>query len=193
MRPDDKTKYIVTQYFIPQSKLEVDNDDHNAGAKYKEWAQAGYITICEGNDIDLAVVADWFYKLVRDYDIKLYKCGYDQRFARDWLRRMSEYGWSKEYDDVEMVLQNAQTLNNAVLLVEADLKDQLINYNENPVDRWCFSNSCLKVNDLRQALVIKTENSRKIDGSVTLVSLYEMYRRYRSDFKKLVGGQEANG
>ena len=193
MRPGDKTKYIITQYFIPQSKLEVDNDDHNAGAKYKEWAQAGYITICEGNDIDLTIVADWFYKLVRDYDIKLYKCGYDQRFAKDWLKRMSDYGWSKEYDDVEMVLQNAQTLNNAVLLVEADLKAGLINYNENPVDRWCFSNSCLKVNDLRQALVVKTENSRKIDGSVTLVSLYEMYRRYRSDFKKLVGGEENNG
>lgn len=193
MRPGDKTKYIITQYFIPQSKLEVDNDDHNAGAKYKEWAQAGYITICEGNDIDLTIVADWFYKLVRDYDIKLYKCGYDQRFAKDWLKRMSDYGWSKEYNDVEMVLQNAQTLNNAVLLVEADLKAGLINYNENPVDRWCFSNSCLKVNDLRQALVVKTENSRKIDGSVTLVSLYEMYRRYRSDFKKLVGGEENNG
>ena len=45
------------------------------------------------------------------------------------------------------------------------------------------------MNDKRQALVIKTENSKKIDGSVTLVSLYEMYRRYRSDFKKLVGGE----
>ena len=188
MRPDDMTKYILTMYFIPQSKLEVDNDDHNAGARYKEWAQAGYITICEGNDIDLTVVADWFYTLARDYDIKLYKCGYDQRFAKDWLKRMDDYGWTKEYGDVEMVLQNAQTLNNAVLLVEADLKAHYINYNENPVDRWCFKNSCLKVNDLRQALVVKTDNSKKIDGSVTLVSLYEMYRRYRSDFKQLVGG-----
>ena len=190
MRPDDMTKYILTMYFIPQSKLEVDNDDHNAGARYKEWAQAGYITICEGNDIDLTVVADWFYTLARDYDIKLYKCGYDQRFAKDWLKRMDDYGWTKEYGDVEMVLQNAQTLNNAVLLVEADLKAHYINYNENPVDRWCFKNSCLKVNDLRQALVVKTDNSKKIDGSVTLVSLYEMYRRYRSDFKQLVGGSD---
>lgn len=87
-----------------------------------------------------------------------------------------------------MVLQNAETLNNAILLVEADLKAKLINYNENPVDRWCFKNSCLKVNDRRQALVVKTEKAKKIDGSVTLVSLYEMYRRYRGDFKKLVGG-----
>lgn len=188
MRPNDNTKYIATQYFIPQSKLDPENDDHNADAKYKEWAQKGYIEVCEGNDIDLTVVADWFYKLQKNHGIKLYKCGYDQRFAKDWLSRMEEYNWSKQYGDVEMVLQNSLTLNNAILLVEADLKAQLINYNENPVDRWCFKNSCLKLNDLRQALVVKTENSKKIDGSVTLVSLYEMYRRYRSDFKKLVGG-----
>jgi phage terminase large subunit-like protein len=101
---------------------------------------------------------------------------------------MEEYGWTKQAEDVEMVIQNAQTLNNAVLLVEADLKARLINYNENPVDRWCFKNSCLKVNDLRQALVVKTENSKKIDGTVTLVSLYEMYRRHRSEYSKLIGG-----
>ena len=188
MKPNENIKYIETMYFIPQSKLELENDDHNAGAKYKEWAQAGYITICEGNDVDITVVADWFYKLAKEKKIKLYKCGYDQHFAKDWLRRMDDYGWSKEGGDVEMILQNAQTLNNAVLLVEAELKAKLINYNENPVDRWCFKNSCLKVNDLRQALVIKTDNAHKIDGTVTLVSLYEMYRRHRSEYVKLIGG-----
>ena len=190
MKPDDPVKYIITMYFIPQSKLDPENDDHNAGAKYKEWAQAGYITVCEGNDIDLTLCADWFYKLLKEHGITLYKCGYDQRFAKDWLKRMEDYGWTKQYEDVEMVLQNPQTLNNAILLTEADLKARLINYNNNPVDKWCFRNSCLKVNDQRQALVVKTENAKKIDGSVTLVSLYEMYRRYRSDLKKLVGGEQ---
>ena len=188
MLPADNHKYIITKYFIPMSKLEPENDDHDAGAKYKEWVRQGYITVCEGNDIDLTIVADWFYHLQAEYGIKLYKCGYDQRFARDWLNQMEAYGWTKQYGDVEMVLQNAQTLNNAVLLVEADLKAQLINYNENPVDRWCFQNSCLKMNDLRQALVVKADNAHKIDGTVTLVSLYEMYRRYRSDMRKLIGG-----
>lgn len=193
MKPDSPVKYIITMYFIPQSKLDPENDDHNAGAKYKEWAQQGYITVCEGNDIDLTLCADWFYTLLKKHGITLYKCGYDQRFAKDWLNRMDEYGWTKQYGEVEMVLQNAQTLNNALLLVEADLKAQLINYNENPVDRWCFSNSCLKVNDLRQALCVKTENAKKIDGSVALISLYEMYRRYRSDLRKLIGGGSKNG
>lgn len=188
MRPNDPVKYIITQYFIPQSKLEAENDDHNAGARYAEWAKQGYMTICEGNDIDLSVCADWFFYLCKNYGITLYKCGYDQRFAKEWIRRMEDYGWTKEYGDLEMVLQDAKTLHNALMLCEADLKARLINYNENPVDRWCFSNSSLKVNDLRQALCVKTENAKKIDGSVTLISLYEMYRRYRSDLRKIVGG-----
>ena len=188
MRPDDPVKYILTKYFIPQTKLDPENDDRNAGAKYKEWVKDGYIQICEGNDLDLTLVADWFYKLAKEQGITLYKCGYDQRFARDWLNRMEEYGWSKKYEDVEMIRQNAETLNNALLLVEADLKAKLINYNENPVDRWCFKNSCLKLNDLRQALVIKTKNENKIDGTVTLISLYEMYRRHRAEYRKLIGG-----
>ena len=188
MKAGDPVKYIISKYFIPESKLDPDYDDHNAGAKYKEWVDKGYIHVCEGNDLDLTVVADWFYKLVKEQGITLYKCGYDQRFARDFLRRMEEYGWSKKYNDVEMILQNAQTLNNAVRLVESDLKKHLINYNENPVDRWCFKNSCLKVDDKRQALVIKMDNPHKIDGTVTLVSLYEMYRRHRSEYRKLIGG-----
>ena len=188
MKPNDPTKYIISQYFIPQSKLDPENDDHNAGAHYKEWAEQGYITICEGNDIDLTVVADWFFTLQKKHGIALFKCGYDQRFAKDWLRRMEEYNWTKQYGDVEMILQDAKTLNNAIRLVETDLKTQLINYNENPVDRWCFKNSSLKINDFRQALIIKTENAKKIDGSVALASLYELYRRYRSDYKRLIGG-----
>ena len=190
IRPDDNVKYIHTMYFIPESKLDPENDDHNAGAQYKEWAQAGYITICDGNEIDLTAVADWYYKLAVENGIKLYKCGYDQRFARDWLNRMEEYGWTKQYGEVEMVLQNAQTLSNAINLVEADFKARLINYNENPVDRWCLKNSCLKVDEKRQALIVKSEKTKRIDGAVTLACVYEMYRRYKSDMKKLAGGQQ---
>ena len=189
IKPNDKTKYILTQYFIPESKLLPENDDHNAGAHYKEWAQAGFITVNDGNEADLSLVAAWFYNLYKEHGIKLYKCGYDQRFAKEWLASMEEYGWTKAGEDVEMILQNAATLNNAINLTEADFKSQLINFNNNPVDKWCLSNACLKVNEQRQALIIKTENAKKIDGAVTLVSLYEMWRRYRSDLRKLTGGE----
>lgn len=188
IKPADKTKYILTQYFIPESKLLPEHDDHNAGAKYKEWAKEGYINVNEGNETDLSLVAAWFYKLYKEYGIKLYKCGYDQKFAKEWLAAMENYGWTRGAGDVEMIIQNAQTLSNAINLCEADFKSRLINYNDNPVNKWNFANACLKVNDQRQALIIKTDNEKKIDGAVTLASIYEMWRRYRSDLRKLTGG-----
>lgn len=186
----DNVKYIITHYFIPQRKLEPENDDHNAGAKYKEWAEQGYITVCEGNDVDLSIVADWFYKtLYLEYGITLYKCGYDQRFSKDWLNRMEVYGWYRgEEGDIELIQQNSATLNNAILLCEADFKSQYIRYNNNPVDKWNFKNACVKVNELRQSLIVKVDNAHKIDGAVTLVNLYEMYRRYRSDLRDMEEG-----
>lgn len=190
MKPNDPTKYIYQHYFIPESKLN-DSDDWNAGARYKEWAAAGLLTITEGNDIDLAVVADWFYKLYTDYNIKLWKCGYDQRFAKDWITRMDFYGWQRTGDDdsdLIMILQNAQTLSNAIKLCEADLKHQLVNYNENKVDQWCYRNAGIKVDDKGLCLLIKQETNKRIDGAVCQVILYEMYRRYRTEFKQMIGG-----
>ena len=189
MKPDDPTKYIHQHYFIPESKLE-NSDDWNAGARYKEWASQGLITITEGNDIDLSVVADWFYSLYTDYNVKLWKCGYDQRFAKDWINRMDFYGWQKtgsDDTDLVMILQNMQTLSNAIRLCEADLKHQLVNYNENVIDKWNLRNAGIKV-DEKGCLLIKLESGKRIDGAVCLVILYEMYRRYRTEFKQMIGG-----
>lgn len=190
MKPDDPVKYVYSHYFIPEKKLE-DSDDKQAGAKYKEWGEKGLLTITEGNDVDLSVIADWFYRLYTNYNIRLWKCGYDQKFAKDWINRMEHYGWMRsggDESDLIMILQNAQTLTNAIKLSEADLKHQLIYYNNNEMDKWCLSNAGIKVDEKGQCLLIKQETGKRIDGAVCLVILYETYRRYRTDFKTLIGG-----
>jgi len=188
MKPDDPKKYVVSHYFIPESKL-IESDDKIAGAHYKEWAEAGLMTITEGNDVDLAIVADWFYSLYERYDIKLWKCGYDQRFSKDWLKRMEYYGWFKtgndDSSDLILILQNAQTLNNAIKLTESDFKHKLIYYDNHSVDKWCFGNAGLKV-DNNGCLIVKLEPKKRIDGAVCLAILYEMYRRYRTDYKTVI-------
>ena len=188
MKPDDPKKYIISHYFIPENKL-VESDDKEAGAHYKEWAEDGLMTITEGSDIDLAIVADWFYSLYENYNIKLWKCGYDQRFSKDWLKRMEYYGWFKtgndDSSDVIMINQNAQTLSNAIKLTESDFKHKLIYYDNHAVDKWCFGNAGLKV-DNNGCLIVKMETKKRIDGAVSLAILYEMYRRYRTDFKTIV-------
>lgn len=186
MKKDDNTKYIHQHYFIPETKLKESNDK-SAGAKYEEWAKQNLLTICQGGEVELSIVADWFYKLYEDYDIKLWKCGYDQKFSKDWISRMDIYGWTRENEELILIMQNKQTLSNAMKLCESDLTHQVINYNENPIDKWCLGNSGIEVDELGQCMIVKLETEKRIDGSVCLVILYEMFRRYRTEFKQIIG------
>lgn len=183
MKPEDKTKYIYSHYFIPESKLTA-SDDRAAGASYMEWAKQGLLTIHDGNEIEISNVADWFYLLYKDYGLRPYKVGYDQRYAKTFIDRMDEYGF-----DVEMLTQG-RALSNAMKLVEAELKSQKINYRENDIDKWCLKNCCCEVDNTGniQPVKIKGQQSKRIDGAVTLIMLFEMFRRYRTDYMTLIGG-----
>lgn len=183
MRPNDKTKYVYTHYFIPESKLQA-SDDKEAGAQYVEWAKAGLMTIHDGNEIDISQIADWFYILFKEYGLKPYKIGYDQRYAKTFIDRMEEYGF-----DTEMLSQG-RALSNAMKLTEAELKSQNINYRNNDIDKWCLKNCACAVDDVGniQPVKVKTQRSKRIDGAVTLIMCMEMYRRYRTDYQTLIGG-----
>lgn len=177
LKPDDNTKYIHQMYWIPESKLKM-SDDKESGAKYEEWARKGLIRIVEGNEVDVSVVADWFAELYKEHKIRTYKVGYDQRFAKDFLKRMDDYGF--EY---EMIYQNRYVLSNPMRLVEADLRDQLVAFNDNEIDKWCLQNTSVQVWDTGHIMPIKIKGqaARRIDGTLSLIMCYEMLRRYKTE------------
>ena len=177
LKPDDPVKYIHQMYWIPESKLKM-SDDKESGAKYEEWARKGLIRIVEGNEVDVSVVADWFAELYKEHRIRTYKVGYDQRFAKDFLKRMDDYGF--EY---EMIYQNRYVLSNPMRLVEADLRDQLIAFNDNEIDKWCLQNTSVQVWDTGHIMPVKIKGqaARRIDGTLSLIMCYEMLRRYKTE------------
>lgn len=183
MKPEDRTAYILSQYFIPESKLE-QSDDKEAGAEYRRWAKEGLLTIHEGNEVEISAVADWFYQLYKDYGLKPYKIGFDQRYSKTFIDRCEEYGF-----DTEMLAQG-RALSTAMKLTEAELKSKAVNYDGHEITKWCLKNCCCKVDNVGniQPVKITRQPSRRIDGAVTLVMCMEMYRRYRNDFKTLIGG-----
>ena len=185
MRVGDKTKYVYSHYFIPESKL-TSSDDKEAGANYVEWAKQGLLSIHDGNEIDISQVADWFYLLNKDFKLKTYKIGYDQRYAKTFIDRCDEYGFETE------MLSQGRALSNAMKLTEAELKSNNINYQNNEIDKWCLMNCCCAVDNVGNIQPVKQgrQQSKRIDGAVTLIMLIEMYRRYRSDFMTLIGGTE---
>lgn len=177
MHKDDPKKYIHQMYFIPEGKLDK-NDDKKAGAKYEEWARAGMLQICDGNYIDTSLIADWIYEQYKKYGFKIYKTGYDAKFANEFINKMDFYGF-----ETESIWQRPEIMSQPINMVEADLKDHLI-IGLNAIDKWCLSNATLKVNSQGFGILEKMKGnvSAKIDGAVTLCILYETFRRNRSEF-----------
>ena len=183
MKPDCKTKFVYSHYWIPESKLQ-DSNDKEAGADYAGWARDNKLTIHSGNEIDISQIGDWFFALLMEYDIKPFIIGYDQRYAKTFLDRCEDYSF-----DTEMLAQG-KALSGAMKLCEADLKSRVLNYNRHPIDRWCLGNTCCEVDDVGNIQPRKApgQASKRIDGGVTLIMLEEVYRRHRTDFLKLIGG-----
>lgn len=184
MKPGDTTKYIFSHFWIPETKLE-NADDREAGAAYQEWAREGFLTIHEGTEIDISQIADWFYQLFRDYDLAPYKIGYDQRYAKPFIERCGEFSF-----DTEIIAQG-RALSNAMKLTEAELKSRAVNYGGNPIDKWCLSNTCCAVDNVGniQPVKIPGQPGKRIDGTLTFIMVYEVYRRYRTDYKTIIGGE----
>lgn len=182
MKPNDPKKYVFSHYWIPEGKLNA-APDTSAGAKYSEWAREGILTICAGYDNNLMEVADYLADLKKKYDIRILKCGYDQRFAREFLERMEYYGI-----ETERILQTPDVMSSPMKQVEAELKAHLINYGRNKMDVWCLSNCSIKVDNLGRVMAVKINNqhARRIDGAVTLIILYATLQRFKSEFYSLI-------
>lgn len=180
MREGDDKKYIYSHYWIPESKLK-DSNDKAAGACYQDWAKDGYLTIHEGTMTDITDIADWLYSLSARYGIRVLVCGYDQRFSREFINRLDDYGIESE-----LIQQNAAVMSTPMKWVEADFRKQVINYGDNPIDKWCLANACIQVDNLGRVLCVKPKGqaSKRIDGAVTLIILYATLQRYQSEFTK---------
>lgn len=172
-------KYIKTQYWIARKKYE-DEKDLASGAKYQEWQEKGYLRVVDGNFMKPSLIADWFLELYKKYNIRTFKIGYDVRFANDFLEKCKDYGL-----DTEMIVQRSYILSNAISLVEADLETKNIK-GLNEMDKWCFSNATLIVDSQGFGILgkIKGQQSRKIDGAVSIVIAYEEFKRNLDYFSK---------
>lgn len=191
MKPNDNTKYIVSKYFIPERKL-YDSDDKTAGAKYEEWAQQGLVHICEGNEVDTDEVVNWIEYLVIDCGINLFKCGYDVRLSKSFVNAMITRLDGKS--TLEIIPQASKFLSEPTKLLEADLKARIVNYNENPVNQWCFSNAQIKLDQFGRIMIIKIQEQarRRIDGAVALIIAYATLRMYKTEFDEYLklGGEK---
>ncbi|SMC63400.1 terminase large subunit [Sporomusa malonica] len=184
MRKGSSKKYTHQKYFIPESKLaDLEKEDVE---KFKEWVRRDLIVVSPGNENDFSLITQWFVGLYKNYNIRVFKTGYDKWSAVYWVKEMESYGF-----DCVRIDQTWGSMSEPMKLVGIDLKSKLINYNDNPVDRFCLENTAILMNSKADIMPVKIEgkDNKKIDGAVTMIIGYRVYIDNRADFLRLVEGR----
>ena len=110
--------------------------------------------------------------------------GYDRWQAKAFKNEMEDYGF-----DLEKIGQGYD-LSNAMNSLEMDLKQNRVNYNQNPIDKYCLENVTAKWNSAgtkRMPIKVQGDVNKKIDGAVTMLICYETLDRYRKEYVDIVG------
>lgn len=184
-RRNDGMIYVLQHYFLPQSRIDFLEATTSKEAPYKTWAERGMLTICPGTMVDYSAVTKWFLMMQQEHKLLMWKCGYDRALAGYWQQEMSDtFGKSV----MEKVIQGPITWTAPMRELGAMLCDKQINYNNNPILKWCLSNTGVKATGSVEAIQpVKIQKNRRIDGMVSLLNAYTVYTKYKEDFLNLVG------
>jgi phage terminase large subunit-like protein len=68
--------------------------------------------------------------------------------------------------------------------LKVDLESKIINYNNNPIDKWCLSNTAKKEDTNGNIQPVKTSvATRRIDGTAALLDAYTILLKIRDEYK----------
>ena len=120
--------------------------------------------------------------MIDKYDIRPLWVGYDPWNSQYWVKEMEDMGF-----EMEKIRQGVYTLSEPMKQLEADLRNHTLNYNNNPIIKWCLANTQAKV-DVNGNIQPSKLNSRlkRIDGTVATIIAYATLTRYKLDYESVV-------
>ena len=176
MNKDTQKRYIHQMYWLPS-----DNFEQRVKLEkipYDIWLKRGLIRLCNGNSINYGDVTQWFIEMLNNYGIAPLWVYYDSYSAKYWVEEMEQNGFK-----MVRCIQGAKTLSLPMQQLGADLKSKKINYNNNPILKWCLTNTGVQEDRNGNIVPIKNQAAKqRIDGLASMldsyVGLYEHYEEF---------------
>ena len=176
MQRGSDQKYVAQMYWLPADNLRerVQQDK----IPYDKWLERGLLRLCAGNTINYSDVTAWFTETVKQYELFPAWVYYDSYSARYFVEEMQMQGFN-----MVRCIQGAKTLSLPMQMLAADLQAHKVNYNNNPVLKWCLTNTGIQTDRNGNIVPVKNQSPRqRIDGTAALldcyVGLYEHYNEF---------------
>ncbi|QEK12589.1 terminase large subunit [Crassaminicella thermophila] len=177
----DNTIYVLQMYWLPEDLLEKRVREDKI--PYDIWRDLGLLRTVPGNKVHYKYVTEWFLEVQNEYDIYIPWTGYDSWSAEYWVQEMKSY-FGK--DSMDPVIQGKKTLSGPMKSLGADLESKRINYNNNPILKWCISNTSIDIDKNNNIQPIKSNQRRRIDGLAGLLNAYVCLERHYEDYINMI-------
>lgn len=182
MVPNDETVYYKHMYWLPEDLLEQRSNEDKI--PYNIWHENGLLRTTPGNTVHHKYVTEWFIEMQEKHDVYIPWVGYDSWSARYWVEEMVNY-FGK--DSMLPVIQGKKTLSSPMKLLEANLTAKKINYGNNPITKWCISNTSKEEDKNGNIQPHKGKNQRRrIDGLAAMLNAYVVLQDKSQEYSTLI-------
>lgn len=164
--PVTEERFVKQMYWIPGDGFEARVEREKI--PYDKWRDAGLLRLCRGNTIRPADVTQWFLEIVNEWGISPAWVYYDSYSARYWVDEMDSHGFP-----MVRCIQGAKTLSLPMQQLGQDLRAKRVNYDNNPILKWCLTNTGVQVDRNANIVPVKSLSPKmRIDGTASLLDAY---------------------
>lgn len=181
MIPNNPKIFVMQMYWLAEELLEERIRDDKI--PYDKWKERGLLRTCPGNKVHPKYVTQWFLEIRDEYGIYLPWIGYDAWSAEYWVEEMKGYFGEEA---MIKVYQGKKTLSSPMKNLGADLKSKLIVYNNNPIDKWCLSNTNTDTDRNGNIQPDKSKKRLRIDGTSALLDAYVVLEQKKNDYLNMI-------
>lgn len=182
MVPGDDTIYVLQMYWLPEDLIEQRTLEDKV--PYDKWLDRGLLRATPGRKVHHAYVTRWFVEVREQLGLYLPWIGYDAWSAEYWVEEMrAQFGPAA----MVPVRQWYKALSRPMGELGADLGRKRINYNANPIDIWCLTNTHAKTDVNGNIMPDKGRNTRqRIDGMAALLDAYVVLQDHQRDYLNML-------
>ena len=179
--PKTHKRFVTQMYFLPEDNFYKRVAEEKI--PYDIWQRAGLLRLCKGNTINYSDVTQWFLEMVNEKGITPLWIYYDSWSARYWVEEMQSYNFN-----MVRCIQGAKTLSLPMQNLGADLQAKKVNYNNNPILKWCLTNTGVQEDRNGNIIPKKAIGAKqRIDGTASLLDAYTgLYEHYNEFINALL-------
>ena len=174
----DQAVWLAHIWRSGQDVAGAERRDH---APYRDWARAGFLTICEGDVIDYADLERTIQEAKELYDLKA--VGFDPYLSRTITQRLMPI-----VETIE-IPQDMRNMSPAMKEIKEGMLQHEILHVHNTCFRWTFGNVRIAVDGNENTKPMKNRSRGRIDPVVALiiaVAVWMIYRNKKPDLADAV-------